>query len=236
MLIQWPDRYYHSDLDTPERCDPGSLALAVRAAATYAGFLAGAGAEEAAWLLRLAARGGRRRLVSALERPDPWRAAQAERERVLRALASVSRLAAGLPPGHALPRALARELPGLVEELDGFWAGEIAPALPPAPAAPEPSGRVPVRIAAGLASPMRWLAPGWDALDEPRRARLVELEARLPGGSAALDVAWFACDGERDVPALAEIVAREGWPVEPRELDEWFELAAALGLCRWRDR
>src|SRR5204863_223323 len=32
MLIQWPDRYYHSNLDTPERCDPDSLALAARAA------------------------------------------------------------------------------------------------------------------------------------------------------------------------------------------------------------
>src|SRR5439155_24348358 len=28
MLIQWPDRFYHSALDTPDRCDPRSLALA----------------------------------------------------------------------------------------------------------------------------------------------------------------------------------------------------------------
>src|SRR5262249_30426222 len=35
MLIQWPDRYYHSNLDSPARCDPGALAHAARIAAVY---------------------------------------------------------------------------------------------------------------------------------------------------------------------------------------------------------
>ena len=28
MLIQWPDRFYHTSADTPDRTDPGSLARA----------------------------------------------------------------------------------------------------------------------------------------------------------------------------------------------------------------
>src|SRR5439155_1242169 len=36
MLIQWPDRFYHSSHDTPDKTDPRSLELAVRCAATYA--------------------------------------------------------------------------------------------------------------------------------------------------------------------------------------------------------
>jgi hypothetical protein len=235
MLIQWPDRYYHSDLDTVERCDPDSLALAVRAAATYAGFVAAAGAEEAAWLLQLVARGARRRLLSALERPDPWDAAHAERERGQRALASVARLAHGLAPDHALARAIERTLPLAADELEGFWDGEVTPALPARPPGhDERPGRVPVRVENAFACPIRSLAPGWEALSEPTRARLLALEGEIPGGTTALDVAWFACDGTRDVGSIAETVRREGWAVSRRQLEEWFELAEPLGLIRWR--
>ena len=234
MLIQWPDRYYHSDLDTPERCDPSSLALAVRAAATYAGFVAAAGAAETSWLVGLIARGGRRRLLSALDRSAERGSALAERERGQRALASVHRLALGLGPSDAIVRALASDLPLAAEELEGFWESEIAPSLErrdpvrlPAP------GRVPRRLNRSLPPPMRWLAEGWERLGEPARARLLGLEAAVPGGATALDLAWFACDGTRGVGEIASVLAREGWSVEPAELDEWFDLAAALGWSAW---
>ena len=235
MLIQWPDRYYHSDLDTPERCDPDSLALAVRAAATYAGVLAGAGADEVNGLLQLVARGARRRMLAALDRPRPGHAAHAEHERGQRALASVQRLAFGLPATHAVVRAISAGLPLAAEELEGFWDAEIEPALPrPHAAAPEP-GRVPVRVLHTLIPPIRNLAAGWDALDEAQRARFLALEASMAGGSTAIDLAWFACDGVRGVGDIALALAREGHDVPTSELEEWFELAAAQGLCRWRD-
>jgi hypothetical protein len=50
MLIQWPDRFYHTSADTPDRTDPNSLARAGALAATYAYWLARAGAAEASWL------------------------------------------------------------------------------------------------------------------------------------------------------------------------------------------
>ena len=236
MLIQWPDRYYHSDLDTVERCDPDSLALAVRAAATYAGFVATAGANEATWLLQRVARGARRRLLSALDRPAPWDAAHAERERGQRALASVARLAYGLPPDHPLPRAIQRALPLAADEFEGFWDSEVAPVLPPRPPGHDaPPGRVPVRVEDALACPIRALAPGWDALSEAQRSRLLQLERELPGGTTALDVAWFACDGSRDTGTIADMVRREGWDVPYEQLEAWFELAEPLGLIRWRE-
>jgi hypothetical protein len=238
MLIQWPDRYYHSDLDTPERCDPESLALAVRAAATYAGLLASAGEEEVRWLLQLVARGSRRRMLAALDRPWPALAAQAERERGQRALASVQRLAYGLPAEHAVPRTLESHLPLAADELEGFWDAEIGPelgrdAMPPVVVEP---GRVPVRGVHGLVTPIRWLSAGWDALDEASRRRQLELESALPGGATAVDLAWFACDGVRGVHEIAQLLKREGWDVDGDSLEEWFELAARQGLCRWRDQ
>jgi hypothetical protein len=236
MLIQWPDRYYHSDLDTPERCDPASLALAVRAAATYAAVIAGAGGEETRWILELVARGARRRMLAALDRPRPWQAARAEHERGQRALASVQRLAIGLPATHAVARAVERHLPLAADELEGFWDAEIVPALPGPPPPPVvAAGRVPVRAVAALVTPIRALSGGWDALDEPRRARFLALEASLPGGNTAIDLAWFACDGVRGVGEIAELIVREGHEVTAAQLEEWFELAAAQGLCRWRE-
>jgi aminopeptidase-like protein len=50
MLIQWPDRFYHTAADTPDRTDPQSLARAGSLAAAYAYWLATAGGEEATWL------------------------------------------------------------------------------------------------------------------------------------------------------------------------------------------
>ena len=235
MLIQWPDRYYHSDLDTPDRCDPASLALAARAAATYAGFVAAAGPAELTWLLAFTARGARRRLLTALDRAQGWPAALAERERGQRAIASVQRLTLGLREDDPTVRALRVHLPLAAEELEGFWEGEIAPSL--ARLDPPPAferGRVPRRITPSLPPPMRWLADGWDDLGEPARSRLLALETEIPGGSTALDLAWFACDGERGVGEIATMLAREGWSVGCERLTEWFELAATLGLAAWR--
>ncbi|HNS52731.1 MAG TPA: DUF4910 domain-containing protein [Anaerolineae bacterium] len=50
MLIQWPDRFYHTSADTPDRTDPRSLARSGALAAAYAYWVASAGVEEAAEL------------------------------------------------------------------------------------------------------------------------------------------------------------------------------------------
>jgi len=50
MIIQWPDKFYHTSQDTPDKVDPAMLSRVGSLAATYAYFLANAGQEEAAWL------------------------------------------------------------------------------------------------------------------------------------------------------------------------------------------
>jgi aminopeptidase YwaD len=50
MLIQWPDRFYHTAADTPDRTDPHSLARAGTLAAAYAYWVAAADIQEATWL------------------------------------------------------------------------------------------------------------------------------------------------------------------------------------------
>lgn len=52
MIIQWPDRFYHTSQDTLDKVDPASLYRAGVLAATYAYFLANAHTQEATWLGR----------------------------------------------------------------------------------------------------------------------------------------------------------------------------------------
>lgn len=52
MVIQWPDRFYHTSADTPDRVDPRMLGRVGVLAAVYAYWLAQAGEAEAGWLAR----------------------------------------------------------------------------------------------------------------------------------------------------------------------------------------
>ena len=50
MLIQWPDRYWHTSADTVDKVDPAMLARSAVLTAAYAHWLATAGSEQALWL------------------------------------------------------------------------------------------------------------------------------------------------------------------------------------------
>ena len=50
MLIQWPDRFYHTSLDTLDKVSPRMLQIAGNIAASFAYFVATAGGREARWL------------------------------------------------------------------------------------------------------------------------------------------------------------------------------------------
>jgi hypothetical protein len=51
MLIQWPDRFYHTNQDTLDKVDPKMLRLVGVLASTYAYFLANADDDAVGWLL-----------------------------------------------------------------------------------------------------------------------------------------------------------------------------------------
>ncbi|MFQ5437120.1 MAG: DUF4910 domain-containing protein, partial [Anaerolineae bacterium] len=50
MIIQWPDKFYHSTFDTLEKVSPATLNRSGSLAAAYATFIASAGEREATWL------------------------------------------------------------------------------------------------------------------------------------------------------------------------------------------
>jgi hypothetical protein len=220
MLIQWPDRYYHSSHDTPDKTSPDSLALAVRCAATYAAFVAAAGKEQLAWLAAAVGRGARRRLLAAADHDRPHWATAHERARGEAALASLARL-------------------GLAEEtierertsLDAFARREApAPEAPPAPAGHD------ARPRRKLAAPLmmqRYLLEGWDALPRDVREGWRRREGQIGEGLLLGELAWYACDGTRTIDEIAELVRLETGRHEPAFVEELFALTARLGLSDW---
>jgi hypothetical protein len=224
MLIQWPDRYYHSSHDTPDKTNPGSLGLAVRCAATYAAFVAGADERERRWLLDAVGRGARRRLLQAVDDEAPGRAIARERERGERALASVARL--GDDP-EGITEA-SRRLAAFVAH-EGIANRE--------PGAPAPSGRS-ERPRRSLPVPIhyqRYLLSGWARLGREAQERWRTREDSVGDGTMLSDLAWYACDGVRTVDEIVRLVWLETGRHEPDFIADFFARTASLGLTDWAD-
>lgn len=222
MLIQWPDRFYHSSHDTPDKSDPASLALAARCAATYAAFVAGVGGEELSWLAAAVGRGARRRLLAAANEPDPGRALEAERVRGAAALASLARLGAEEGAVRAAVRAL--------DEFclrEGFARHDEVRRPAPGPGDP-----VPERLLGAPLDSQRHLLPGWRTLPRAERERFRAFEAAVPGGATTLETAWYACDGRRTLDEIARLVWLETGHHAPEALEQFFDWTERLGLSR----
>jgi hypothetical protein len=219
MLIQWPDRYYHSSFDTPDRLDPRALELTSRCAATYAMFLAGAGPEESNWLVDLAARGARRRVLAAADTHDPARATARECVRAHAALRSLSRL--GIAGGRLDQECAA---------FDAFAQRELAGG---SSASHAENDRRPRRLKRGPLDFLEHLNPGWEALDDRARAEWRELKRRCP--DPCLELVWFAADGRRSVGEIADLVTLETGACDAADVTRFFELGTRMGLAQWGD-
>lgn len=201
MLIQWPDRFYHSSHDTPDRTDPSSLAVAVRCAATYAAFLATAGTDETHWLLDLVTRTMRREAIDVHDRQDPTRAAEAVRVR-----------------GHASIQSVARMLDdpvriaGARDMFESFWDAETRPlrtgkhASAGVRAEATPGARCPRRRSAGPLEFHAHLLPGHDRLGAAERLELDGIFEAIPGGRLTVDLAWMNCNGQRSLDEIARLI------------------------------
>ncbi len=219
MLIQWPDRYYHSSYDTADRVDPEALALTTRIAATYALFLANAGEPEVRWLMELVERGARRRLLAAGDQPDAARALTREHLRGASAIRSLARLGIA---GTAI------DAP--VKRFEAFAAAELPIAVMPASASPD--ARVPERLKQGPLDFIDYLNPGWERLDAAGQAAWRALRQRCP--DPELELAWFAADGKRSVAQIAWHVALETGRDAGGAISEFYDLTTRMGLSRWR--
>jgi len=207
LLIQWPDRFYHTSLDTQDKVDPQMLARVGKVAGTYAYFLALAGREEATWLAWEMLTRFKERSV---------RLVQEERRAGRELVRKVGRLQnQGVLGLRSLRRLADMELKGFESELSSFTQRELkkVPGLrsqeeKPAENKWEEEARrlVPRRLYKG---PIR-VTPYLRRLSSEERERWWILEQRY--GNALwylLPLTLYWSDGERTLHEIVDLVEME---------------------------
>ncbi|HAL62394.1 MAG TPA: hypothetical protein DCP08_08325 [Chloroflexi bacterium] len=117
LLIQWPDRFYHTSLDTQDKVDPQMLGRVGKVAGTYAYLLASAEREETTWLAWEMLTRFKERLV---------RLVQEERRAGREVVRKVGRLQnQGILGLRSLRRLADIELKGFESELSSFTQREL---------------------------------------------------------------------------------------------------------------
>jgi hypothetical protein len=241
MLIQWPDRFYHTTADTLEKVSPASLARSAALAGTYAYFVATAGAREAAWLAREMTYRFEIRLARKLQSattaalggaaPDgpAWERRVAFRlDRQEAALESLTRLDPGFDaqPWRAQAAAIAAAAWARSRDVLDDWRVEDAPGL-----GEEDARRVPVRRYRGpvsLQPYLRRLPP-----DERDAARAM---LRRHGAFTDLpaDVALYWADGTRTLAEILDLTEQETQVRDAEGLAAYFKLLERLELVELR--
>ncbi len=238
MLIQWPDRFYHTSADTPDRTDPRMMERVGLLAAAYACWLAQAGEKEAHWLAHEMSAHFRREAIAvaqgAVTRADEEGAEGREGLRELveyhiarqqAALQTVRRLAAvDVQPIAARDAAFARA--------EAASAAELLPDVPlPLPPEVEGANLIPVRRFRG---PTQY-GDSVGRLDEAGRDRWWDLQQRIGKVSFNLPVlAEYWADGRRTIAEIAALVRQETGHEATALLTEYFSNLADLGLLEVR--
>jgi hypothetical protein len=233
MIIQWPDRFYHTTADTLDKVDPAMLGKVCVLAAAYAYWLAQAKGPEARWLgLEMSAR-FRQRIIGMVqgavtdagEKNGPGREALRRRieyqvGRHREAMASLTRLA---------PIDVSRWQDGN----GAFAQAEFARA---ADVLPEGQNTVEKDEEAARMVPRRLFrgpSPGYaQRLDEAGRDEWWELGQRIEKEASRTvpALAQYWTDGQRTVEEIGQLVALETGLEVTRLLVEYFRLAERLGI------
>lgn len=249
MLIQWPDRFYHTTADTLEMVDARALQRSGVLSGSYLYWLASAGPEDAVWLgWEMLAQFEQRlsrevqdevtRLLTAAgaEQAAGWRRLQARQhyrqQRQNQALATLARLG-----GADLPwpvwQAAAAEIADRVLDRGRRQ-------LPPLPPAPEPEesawtararGVIPVRSYRG---PVMDLASPYPPFPLPPADAQTwqQLHATIPGWRLLRLLAEFWADGRRSLAEIAQLIELETGQAVGPALETYFHLLEIPGLIR----
>jgi hypothetical protein len=255
MLIQWPDKFYHTSADTLDKVDPAMLARAGTLAAAYAFFVADAGEAEATWLayemqarfqMRLTQLAQRQITImwdseapavskDALEKLEQQMAHAMDRHK--EALATLTRLWAGIGP---LTKVLSGEAVHLAQlELDRARraAGDRIRALgvdglsepleKPDEWEQKAATMIPRRLYRG---PGGLRAAMRELLPKERAAIHKLIQSRKAGGRTLPTLAEYWADGRRSVLKIVDLVEMESSIRDTELIVKCFELLHQVGL------
>jgi aminopeptidase YwaD len=241
MLLQWPDKYYHTSGDTPDKVSADVLRRIVIGACVYAYTIAQASEKEILWLAGLTGRGLRKRVIDEMGRTapfhDPSMGERRDRARLLltsgrQALRSLRKL---MPGSEDLKTRLAREEKALSrcvrQELsltpaDGRrakretrsrqrgrakYAGLVVKRLLPGPV---DMGAVLMQLGKRRISQYR----RWTTKE--RQAYMMQI------------LALYWADGKKDIAQIARLVGAELGHTNPDFLKFYFDLLGEVGIVR----
>ena len=256
MLIQWPDKFYHTSADTLEKVSTESLARSGAIAAGYAYFIASAGGAEVSWLAHEMLSRFRRRLSRVAQATINTMAAAPDMSTVVAEKAMLDRLVAFWLDRHrvALQKLirLADEISSLSDVLyydaarfakqengrvgrfaegllDGKAGRETAPEREPDAWEQKAADMVPRRLYRGPAAVIGGLA-GLPL--EDRLAWQQLLKSRESGANTVITLAEYWADGRRTALEVIELVELESGIRDAELIVRRFELLAQLGLLK----
>jgi aminopeptidase YwaD len=242
MIIQWPDRFYHTSWDTPDKVDPAMMRRVGLMTAAYAYFAAAAGPAEAAWLATEMAALFPGQLHEAVAgAADPEAAAGFRVDRKLADLLSLERLGG---QEEALQGALAlsaRQVQMTAEmELQrasinqrGCAATEVAAASGTVQGwlgEADLSALRPVRRQPGPIS-LRHLL---DRLPETEAEGWRAFDAAHPGAGRTADYLAYWTDGHRTLAEICRLTALETGSVDAAWALGYFQLLDRLQVIDWQ--
>lgn len=221
FFFNWPHRYYHTDLDTPEKLDPGEFARTGVVAGTLAlapAFMSNAMARELLGLVQAEAGHGLTRLEQQSDPAAPTGDAEA---RQLRLEAQAARERGAL--ASIITTLPARERPLLAPEfdeaIDAFW---VSPEQPER----DIDARIPQRAAP-------WPVNMGQVGKGDGKAKLDALRAGVSNFEDKAIAALNYANGLRTVNEIARLVAGELGDFSPEDVAAWFDLLAASGIIQW---
>jgi len=259
MLIQWPDRFYHTSADTPDRTDPNSLRRTGALAAAYAYWLAAAGDADAAWLGQEMTARFKTRLVQTAQQAVTAAAALDDAQALAQAMADLDRRIAFLLDRHKAAlgtlerlaqagclidelaaeaeRAAQHELAWANKAIDLRAAGLGLVALPDLPSR-DPGDLSDQERQAAKRVPVRLvrgpvpLGNHLQRLDAEDREQWRRLRKSREGGMhyTLTELALYWADGKRSVLEIADLVELEAGVRDVELLLAYFELLAKLGF------
>jgi aminopeptidase YwaD len=255
MLIQWPDKFWHTSYDTMDKVDPEMLRRAALVTATYAYFIASAGPAEAAWIASETFAREKSRLLERLrgyvedavnapgEMPRALRLLKDQAdywtEVAVKAVESVARLAPGDEAVEKTIEALtgdirqaakngvkmARDMLGTVLEASGVEANKYRKKRR-TKLETEAMAVVPRRLYRGPVSTRYWETK----LSDVDREALWRLDKDHPLGRGVGTLAMYWTDGARSLHEISELVRLERGVTDLEYLVDWYRLLERMGL------
>jgi len=260
-LRQWPDKFYHTNLDTADKVDPAMLSAAAAVAACYGAFAANAGEKEAKWLgFEMLARLKqsttkeiRRSLSSALERGSTSGEGLAHLrkklsyrlERIKDSFEHLGRLGMAVPEVKELKEEANEWVRREFADAEKDYINFLSRSKSASESASEGSGKVSAKLEGAVPSRVLRGPTGfgmvarafWSKLgDEDREGlwQLLRLHDKIP--RAFVPLSWYWVDGKRSLAEIADLVEMECGVRDDAFLEDYYLLLEKVGLVKMREK